>query len=102
MLDWLAILFGFLFFLVLVFCVWLICRGCTPEDIFLIIQELKLPEQNDPTGYFEAGKILFKKEKYAKALVCFEEVFKYDPQYPNLDDYIQTCQEKLYKDFEGW
>lgn len=72
------------------------------EDVFIQIQRMKLPEQHDPSGWYEAGKLLMKKGEYRRALICFEEVFKYDPCYQDLEDHMQTCNEKLFRDFEGW
>ena len=108
--------FGSIVFLALILiCVVVICKGCKMEDVFLTMQMMKLPEQNDPSGWYEAGLILMKKarkheldkepleawKKYKSARACFEEVFKYDPCYKDTEDHIQTCEEKLYKDFGG-
>lgn len=71
------------------------------EDVFITFQRMSLDEF-DASGWFEAGVLLKKKGKYKEALICFEEVFKIDPYHPDLEDHIQTCRDKLYKDFEGW
>jgi hypothetical protein len=101
MTDWIGLLIGLLFFVALILCVWLICRGCPKEDIFLTFQYMSF-NQFDPSGWYAAGVELMKKKKYKRALACFQEVFKVDPCYEHVEDHIQTCEEKLYKDFEGW
>jgi len=101
MLDWHSLLVNLFIIILLIFSIWLICRGCPKEDVFLTFQYMSF-NKFDPSGWYVAGVELMKKKKYKRALVCFQEVFKIDPYYEHVEDHIQTCEEKLYKDFEGW
>lgn len=101
MIDWGRLFFSVILGVLLLFSVWLVCKGCPAEDAFIFFQRASF-DTTDASGWVEAGKILMKKNKYRDALVCFKEAYKIDPNYLNLDDHIMTCNEKLFKDFEGW
>ena len=101
MIDWGRLFFSVLLGILLMFSIWLICRGCPTEDVFILFQRATF-NTTDASGWVEAGKILMIKGKYHDALKCFEKAYTIDPNYHNLDDHIMTCNDKLFKDFEGW